>query len=79
MHASLMREHVDVARVVALCGLEPLEQTLEERQTAVGEINGVQLGLVHTRLLRSLLHHSRQLLMVADEHEAAYGVLNFEL
>ena len=73
VHASLAGQHVDVAWVVAVGGLEGPQQPFEEGAAAVGQSGGAQAWLRHVRVVLGLQHDGRQLLVVADEHEAVYG------
>ena len=74
VHTSLTGEHVDIAWVVTVSGLELRQQAFEERPTAICEVDVAQQGFVNSRLLLRLLHNGRQLLVVAYQHEAFYGV-----
>ena len=74
MHTPLLTKHEDETRVVGLVRLsEMTEKPFEERETAVVEPDVVQDVFLHGRGLHTLLHHSRQLLVVAYHHELAYG------
>ena len=64
MHASLLMEHtLDVGRSYA-------KQPFEKRLPTVGESDAMQQRIVCTTIPFFLLHHCRQLLMVANEDEA---------
>ena len=69
VHASLSCEHEDHIGIVVVAA----QQTLEERQTAVGEVNGAKAFVADSRDIRRLLHHRRQLLVVTNHHEFADG------
>ena len=64
MHTSLLMEHtLDVGRSYA-------KQPFEKRLPTVGESDAMQQRIVCTAIPFFLLHHCRQLLMVANEDEA---------
>ena len=79
VHTSLPCEHIHVARVISVVSLEVGEQSFEERQTTVGQSYAAQFVVIYVRFFRCLLHHGWQLLVVADEHEARYGVASTRL
>ena len=74
VHTSLAGEHVDIARVVTVSGLELRQQAFEERPSAICKIDVAQQGFVNSRFLLRLLYNGRQLLVVAYQYKAFYGI-----
>ncbi len=70
VHTSLACEHICHFRIIPVAA----QKAFEEGETAVGEVNRVEVFIIHHRLRGFLLHHRRKLLMVADEHEFVDGV-----
>ena len=69
MHATLMVERAGEGG--AALPAFPAQQPFEERLTAIQYTFFQQQGVADARGLRALLHHGGQLLVVADEDEAA--------
>ena len=79
VHAPLTGEHVHETFVIAPVRTELCQQPFKQRKPAVGEMNGIEQGIVHARFLGRLLHHGRQLFVVTDEDKPVDGAGAFPL
>ena len=69
VHAPLLTKHVGDILILGIF----VEQTFEKRQTAIGQKYVVQQHILNPTNIFCLLHHSRQLLMVAYQHKFLYS------
>ena len=70
VHTTLLAEDADELAAPAV--LLPADEALKEGVAAIREADGPQCLVADSRLHFRLLHHGRQLLIVADEDELTY-------
>ena len=76
VHSSLAGQRVDVAGIIRAVGtLKLFQQSLEQRQAAIGQVDGTQLGVSDARLCIRLLHDGGQLLVVTNKHKLVDGTV----